>query len=758
MFSVNEYGGIRKNPLKILLVQYVLIMALSLSFAGLTHRFLIRYFDIYPAILQLICMFIIMSIFMCVWHTSHCNLKAIYILCLGYLAMFIFQIPYIFYFLKLNLNSDLYFDLSAKYSMLNKFIEALNLLLFIKSKKIRFNKWIGAVITIITALGISYFICTYNAYLPVLRTRQGVTPVKMALEYMVIGLYLIIIFNIKDKVTNREIVTYKYIFLYLLINITSEICFIAYVPPNSFIWTFVDILKIIAYYFLFRGIFISAISYPYEKLEIEQKKLEEKNKELKHISETLNDLLDSIPIAVQKYDLNGRLKYVNKKFEELMDCDRNTLYGLTAKNVFERFLNVEDHEELYIYEIFKNENIDENLGRSYKTVKGDKIRLTINSHIIRNGVLMLINDTKKEQELENLHIQTETILNAVSNCIIMIDKNKNIILCNEALEEVLEMNKKDIIGMNIEYLNDLIGFSNKDIPTLSLQKNVENQFSEVSFTSLKGNRKELLLHFTSIVNIDGEVIGGIHVSTDITEMKKEQEKILQQEKLALLGQMGAGIVHETRNYLTTIKGRSQLIKTSILNEEVKKHAIKINEEVDEVNRIISEFLFLSKPKETELIEVSLFDIFQSIQSMIKTSSLVKGIDIEIQLCKEERYMLCDEAQLKQVILNLCKNAVDAMCDKTNAKLKIETGYNEETNEMFIKTSDNGKGIYKEDLKKIGTPFFTTKESGTGLGLSVCYKIIKEHHGRIEVESTLGEGTTFTVILPCIEDEEFDEVM
>ena len=151
---------------------------------------------------------------------------------------------------------------------------------------------------------------------------------------------------------------------------------------------------------------------------------------------------------------------------------------------------------------------------------------------------------------------------------------------------------------------------------------------------------------------------------------------MQQEKLALLGQMGAGIVHETRNFLTTIKGRSQLINVLAENEDIKNHALKINEEVDGVNRVISEFLFLAKPRKTELTEVSMIDIFQSIESMVKSSSLVKGIDVDFQLSKEERYVMCDEGELKQVILNICKNAVDAMVLKDNAKLKIETGFNE----------------------------------------------------------------------------------
>ena len=94
-----------------------------------------------------------------------------------------------------------------------------------------------------------------------------------------------------------------------------------------------------------------------------------------------------------------------------------------------------------------------------------------------------------------------------------------------------------------------------------------------------------------------------------------------------------------------------------------------------------------------------------------------------------------------------------MADQKSARLKVSTGYNKQANEMFIKISDNGKGISKEDLDKIGTPFFTTKQKGTGLGLNICYGIIKEHKGRIEVESEIGKGTTFTILLPCISDED-----
>ncbi|MTK11495.1 MAG: GHKL domain-containing protein, partial [Clostridiaceae bacterium] len=290
-------------------------------------------------------------------------------------------------------------------------------------------------------------------------------------------------------------------------------------------------------------------------------------------------------------------------------------------------------------------------------------------------------------------------------------------------------------------------------------KNIKHKNYEIEITTINNVKKRLLYNSSKIYNIDGELIGLIIVASDITELKQQQEKMMQQEKLALLGQMGAGIVHETRNYLTTIKGSCQLIDTLTEEDKIKKYTKKMNKGIDEVNRILGEFLSLSKPRETELEEVSMYDIVYSIKSLIITSSLIRGINIDFKLSKEERYLLCDEAQVKQVVLNICKNAVEAMAEVKNAELKIEAGYNEKVNEMFIKITDNGYGMSKETLEKIGTPFYTTKSNGTGLGLNFCYKVIKEHGGRIEVKSELEKGTKFTVVLPCIEDdEECDKVI
>jgi PAS domain S-box-containing protein len=752
-----SYKGLQ-DQFKGLLGQYAIVLLVSLIFAQFFHRDWVKYLNTYHTILELICVFTALSIFISVWFTYDRNSPSSYILGFGFLAVALFDALHTFYFLKLNITLEEYFDLSTKYWILGRFSEAIILYFSTKSCKFQLSKWVRLVITLTVTAAVSYFAAIFHDYLPVLLNERGVTPAKIMLEFVIIFIYYISLWRIKDKVHSKGTVTYGYIFIAILMSISSEFCFTLYSSIDSISWTVGHVLKIASYCYLFKGIFISTIIYPYEILELEREKLEKSNGGLKNLSETLNDILDTLPMAVLKIDGDTKIEYINKKFEELTNCNRSELYGLTIDKLLGRFPAMEKDGGILSKEELVSGRKAVNMIRTYRMLNGEYKKLSSKTWKIRNGFFSMIREAKEEQELDNLHIQTETILNAVNNCVLMIDINRRVIACNKALAETFEMKREDIIGMSIDELNELVHFEARELPDLALKGESDNEIFEVSLITPNGNKKDLMLYLSSIKNVDGEIIGGISVSNDVTKFKENQQKMMHQEKLALLGQMGAAIVHETRNYLTTIKGRSQLISMLTRNDEVKRHAVKIDSEINEINKIIGEFLFLSKPRQTELTEVSMFDIFRSIKSMVETTSLVKGVEVDITLSNEERYLLCDEGQLKQIILNICKNAVDAMTDMPNAKLIIETGFNEIKNEMFIKITDNGKGISKEDIKKIGTPFFTTKSNGTGLGLSVCFNIIKEHRGRIEIESEVGIGTTFSVVLPCIEDEELEEVI
>jgi PAS domain S-box-containing protein len=370
---------------------------------------------------------------------------------------------------------------------------------------------------------------------------------------------------------------------------------------------------------------------------------------------------------------------------------------------------------------------------------------------LRNGKLLYLNEVKKEQEMRNFHLQTQTILNAVSNCVLMTDQDKRIILSNEAFNKVFEINDIDIIGMSLDKFNEIIDF--KAIELLELLTNGE-EFShprEVSITSLKGNRRELLVHMTPVRDVESEVIGAISVFTDITEIKKHQRNMQQQEKLALIGQMTAGIVHEIKNPLATIKGLSQLIKLKTTTDKVREYSSVIDSAIDDVTKVVNEFLSFAKPNPTFKTSTSLNRIVESMRLITETQCYTRNIKSQFHFSSCPIEITADEIKIKQVILNITENAIAAMEGTELPELIVSTYYVPDAGEGVIQIVDNGIGMSSDVQGKIGTPFFTTKEKGTGLGLGISYQIMSEHNGRIEVESAVGKGTTFKIIFSQIEN-------
>jgi len=572
---------------------------------------------------------------------------------------------------------------------------------------------------------------------------------EVSIKIVVIFLSIFALIRLKSMLEIKCELDYQFIFLSLLAIITVEFFCLTLGNLSGYFLIFTHTIKAISYYFMYKGVFASAVIYPYDNLEHKHKELEDAyesltkaNKEITGLSQTLSDVLDALPLGVFMYDENFKINYLNKKFEEIFICDKTKVLGISTREFLDMFPRLEFRDMLLSDKILAGDSSTLDIICTYKVGNGEYKKLSIKSTKINNGVISLIRDAKEEQEIKNLHLQTETILNAVNNAIIMIDKEKKVVLCNKAAEKIFEIDKSELLGMDIDELNDLLMFERRDNPSLILSGEKACDICEATLKTAKGNTVDLIIYSAPIRNIDGEIIGGISVDTDVTEMKKQQ--------------MGAGIVHETRNFLTTIKGRCQLIDVNTEDRKIKEYASKINKDVDEVNRIIGEFLFLSKPRKVLLEEISMVDLFEAIVNTIENTSITKGIDLSLVISKEERYLLCDEVQIKQVVLNICKNAVEAMDGTQYRKLKIITGYIEESNEMYIKITDNGKGMSKEQLEKLGTMFYTTKETGTGLGLNVCYQIIKSHKGQLLVESVLEEGTSFTIILPCLNDEDLDE--
>nr|WP_285876932.1 ATP-binding protein [Fictibacillus phosphorivorans] len=246
------------------------------------------------------------------------------------------------------------------------------------------------------------------------------------------------------------------------------------------------------------------------------------------------------------------------------------------------------------------------------------------------------------------------------------------------------------------------------------------------------------------LNYDGKTYKHISIQYDITEQKKTEEMLLKSEKLSLVGELAAGLAHEIRNPLTTIKGMVQVLQETSEDKRALYSNIILTE-IDRINYIVSEFMVLAKPHAIYFTECSLTEILKKVIYLLEAEANLKSVVIQHEFNEEDITLHGEKNQLTQVFVNLFKNAMEAL--PNGGIIRVSTSLIQD--QVKISIEDNGVGMTEEQVKKIGEPFYTTKATGTGLGLMVSYKIIQNHNGNISVKSEVGKGTTFDICLPLI---------
>ncbi|MGO5014918.1 ATP-binding protein [Niallia sp. Sow4_A1] len=233
----------------------------------------------------------------------------------------------------------------------------------------------------------------------------------------------------------------------------------------------------------------------------------------------------------------------------------------------------------------------------------------------------------------------------------------------------------------------------------------------------------------------------IIIARDIRVRKENQQLQIKNEKLGIAGQLAASIAHEIRNPLTAIKGFLKLAYQGAM--KLKDIYPILDIEINRIETIASELMFLGKPAKSEIKKISIGKILLDVYTLMQSQANLNNVAINLDTYDENLTALCNVDQIKQVFINLVKNAIEAM--DNDGIINIEAKVDERWIVVTIK--DNGKGIPNEIKNKLGEPFYTTKEKGTGLGLVICYNIIAEHKGKIDFVSEDGVGTTFTIRLP-----------
>jgi two-component system sensor histidine kinase HydH len=229
------------------------------------------------------------------------------------------------------------------------------------------------------------------------------------------------------------------------------------------------------------------------------------------------------------------------------------------------------------------------------------------------------------------------------------------------------------------------------------------------------------------------------------DLRKTEAQLIRSEKLAASGQLAAGIAHEIRNPLTSINILIQSIKQHLPSETPHREDFQvIEEEIHRINEIVDHFLQFAKPASPHLEKSEVTSLFEETLQLLRPQ--IKKLQISVE--KDFRslpFITIDNEQIKQVIFNLLMNAIQAMPGGGQLRLRGEVSKDGQWIQLSIQ--DSGVGIPPEDMDKLFDPFFSTKEGGMGLGLSIAHRIIDQHHGKIEVESSPGEGTLFTISLP-----------
>lgn len=339
------------------------------------------------------------------------------------------------------------------------------------------------------------------------------------------------------------------------------------------------------------------------------------------------------------------------------------------------------------------------------------------------------------------------ILDMIPVGINTVNRGGFITFVNKAWEELYKITASAAIGHR---LVDVIGDgSSRSEDGTYIFKTVETLETGIEFQDLEYQEPDgrFFLISTSIIRDEkGNIDEVITFEINITRRKQLEQGLIRSEKLAAVGALAAGIVHEVRNPLTVIRGFAQLLQAEKhYSSRIKEYSTVILKEIDQANQVLSDFLSFARPSLPRLCSVRLDVIIDEIKQLTEGEVLIREIDLEVLLPPEIPQVYVDKSQIKQALFNIIKNAFEAV--ELGGLVSLSVCWQKGESKAQVIIEDNGQGMDEETLSNIFEPFYTGKEYGTGLGLCVTFQIIHNHGGEIIVSSSLGRGTRMTISLP-----------
>ncbi len=320
------------------------------------------------------------------------------------------------------------------------------------------------------------------------------------------------------------------------------------------------------------------------------------------------------------------------------------------------------------------------------------------------------------------------------------DASGRIALANAAAAEMLGMERNSLFGRP---LGELPGMDWAAIPA-DLEKGEPVLERESDLIRPDGPPRPISLSASRIVNEGGLFLGYLFIMRDLQEIRRLRRQLQRSERLSALGNLAAGVAHEIRNPLSSIKGFATFLKGKTEGQD-KEAAAMLIDEVDRLNRVVSGLLEFARPDTVTLARVDLHSIVERALRLCSPDLAAQSISLESASDPALPPLMLDEDKLTQALLNLFLNAVQAM--ENGGVLRVSAALDPAGGKVLLRVGDTGKGIAPEDLSSIFDPYVTTRAAGTGLGLALVHRIVEQHGGSIGVESEPGRGSVFTISLP-----------
>ncbi len=586
----------------------------------------------------------------------------------------------------------------------------------------------------------AWFIFQLQHLLPVLVVEGiGPTPLKNGLEYAGVVLHTAACFIIVRKYRRTRETGELDMLLAFLFLIASSFVLTIYKTAVDFDAMLGHVLKVAGYVYLLKGLYFSQI-----RIVLRDK--EEAQTGLKRAESLIGSLCANTPDSITLLDTQFRIRYVNEGFYNVYGWKPEEVVGRKYQELMPDYT---EEIERVRSQLLNGESL---VGIEVIRQRKDSTRIPVNTTIFpirdEQGEIMHIGAitrdiTEREavfNRIRDAELELKRTIRHQFGITFRYSKQDDRFvhtLCDGKLLYEMGLIPEDIIGKD---LRELPFYSAEFEPLVEAYEEAWQGKSRV--LECKFPKFYCLIALNPNVR-DGRIFEVIGSCIDISNVKSTEEMLQRAEKLAVVGELAAGVAHEIRNPLTTLKGFTQLLSERMPDAD-KPFVELMLSELDRIEGITNEFMIVAKPQAMRREPVDVRQLLEQVIAFMHPEALLNGIEIGKHDDGGEAVISCDGNQLKQVFLNVIKNALDAMT--AGGRLQIALRRQNEQ-QLCVRISDTGCGMPEEVVSRLGEPFYTLKGKGTGLGLMVSLRIIEAHQGVVTFRSKVGEGTTVEMLLP-----------